>query len=392
MKKEPGLKIVFCSNFMNHHQLYFSKSLINKGVDFRFITTRTIGAERIDGGWKDLNTKFDWIVRIYESEEQLKIAKKLIDEADLVIAGSFPIKLIRKRILKNKLVFLYSERWFKSTDGSIDRFKTLHNAISNLIHRKYLNFFNVYMLCASAYTPYDCSLYGNFLGKCYKWGYFPYVNKYDIDDLIDKKERNKPIKLLWVARMLELKHPEFTVNLAKKLKSEGFDFEMNLIGIGEKYDEIKRQIKNANLEDQVKLLGSMSPEEVRSYMENANIFLFTSDYNEGWGAVLNEAMNSACAVVACEAIGSVPFLIKNGINGLTYRYADEEGLFEQVKSLMTDTMKRKRLGKEAYNTIITEWNPENAAKKLLQLYYALQGVNGYEIPAEGVCSVAPITK
>ena len=103
-------------------------------------------------------------------------------------------------------------------------------------------------------------------------------------------------------------------------------------------------------------------------------------------------MNSACAVVACEAIGSVPFLIKNGINGLTYRYADEEGFFEQVKSLMIDTMKRKRLGKEAYNTIITEWNPENAAKKLLQLYYALQGVNGYEIPAEGVCSVAPIMK
>ena len=106
MKKEPALKIVFCSNFMNHHQLYFSKSLINQGVDFRFITAMPIGAERIAGGWKDLNTKFDWIVRIYESEEQLKIAKKLIDEADLVIAGSFPIKLIRKRILKNKLVII----------------------------------------------------------------------------------------------------------------------------------------------------------------------------------------------------------------------------------------------------------------------------------------------
>lgn len=31
-------------------------------------------------------------------------------------------------------------------------------------------------------------------------------------------------------------------------------------------------------------------------------------------------------------------------------------------------------------------------RKIMQLYYALQGVNGYEIPAEGVCSVAPITK
>lgn len=28
MKKVPALKIVFCSNFMNHHQLYFSEAVL----------------------------------------------------------------------------------------------------------------------------------------------------------------------------------------------------------------------------------------------------------------------------------------------------------------------------------------------------------------------------
>lgn len=51
----------------------------------------------------------------------------------------------------------------------------------------------------------------------------------------------------------------------------------------------------------------MKASEVRSYMEKADIYLFTSDFNEGWGAVLNESMNSGCAVVASHAIGSVPF-------------------------------------------------------------------------------------
>jgi hypothetical protein len=36
----------------------------------------------------------------------------------------------------------------------------------------------------------------------------------------------------------------------------------------------------------------MPPEEVRVHMEQSNIYLFTSDFGEGWGAVLNEAMNS----------------------------------------------------------------------------------------------------
>ena len=49
-------------------------------------------------------------------------------------------------------------------------------------------------------------------------------------------------------------------------------------------------------------------------MEKSEIFLFTSDKGEGWGAVLNESMNSACAVVASHAIGSVPFLLKDGEN------------------------------------------------------------------------------
>ena len=89
-------------------------------------------------------------------------------------------------------------------------------------------------------------------------------------------------------------------------------------------------IREKKLEDCVHMLGAMSPDEVRKHMEQANIFLFTSDRNEGWGAVLNEAMNSGCAVVASHAIGSVPYLIKNGNNGYIY---ENEG---QLHSLVIE--------------------------------------------------------
>lgn len=383
------MKIVFCSNYMNHHQLYLSQALLSAGIDYSFIASERIEDERKEGGWKDLNTQYDWIVRIYENAEQLELAKRLIKAADLVVVGSFPMKLIRKRIFQNKPVFLYSERWFKSSDGDINRFKTFHNRISNLIHRKYMNYFNVYMLCASAYTAYDCSLYNNFKGKCYKWGYFPYVKKYDIDALIKKKEKNLPLQLLWVARMIDWKHPEYPVKLAKKLKDEGFDFVLNMIGVGDEYARIKQEIENSYLSGHVKLLGSMSTEKVREYMESSDIFLFTSDYNEGWGAVLNEAMNSACAIVACEAIGSVPYLIKDGVNGATYKYGDFKGFYFNVKKLVSDRSVREQFGREAYNTLIEEWNPDKAAKKLLLLYDKLILKKDVQI-YEGICSKADI--
>ena len=82
------------------------------------------------------------------------------------------------------------------------------------------------------------------------------------------------------------------------------------------------------------MLGAMPPEEVRRHMEKADIYLFTSDFNEGWGAVLNESMNSGCAVVASHAIGSVPFLIKNGENGLIYENGNQLDLEKQVLRLL----------------------------------------------------------
>lgn len=383
------MKIVFCSNYMNHHQLYISLAMINLGIDYKFIATTEVSSERKSLGYRDINSEYNWIVRMYENSAQRNIAKQLIKDADLVIAGSFPMKYIRNRVLHNKPVFLYSERWFKSTDGDTTRFRTFHNFLSNLIHRKYLNCFNVHMLCASAYTALDCSIYGNFKNKCYKWGYFPCVVQYDIDKLLDKKNKNDIIELLWVGRLLDWKHPEYPIELAKRLKEKGIEFNLNMIGIGKEYDNILNTVNKLNLGSCVHLLGGMPTEKVREYMEKANIFLFTSDFNEGWGVVLNEAMNSACAVVACNGIGSVPFLIDNGKNGLTFNYGDIEGFVNSVISLINDKNLANNLGRQAYNTIVTEWNPTNAAKKLIRLYNYLFKKSCEPIES-GVCSKAEI--
>lgn len=225
------------------------------------------------------------------------------------------------------------------------------------------------------------------MGKAYKWGYFPPTQKYDDVDLLIKKK--KPSSILWVGRLLQLKHPENAVYVAKKLKETGFKFELNIIGDGELRGPIQKMIGQCNLEDCVHMLGAMSPEQVRKYMEESEIFLFTSDRNEGWGAVLNESMNSACAVAASHAIGSVPFLLKNGENGLVYRDGDLEDLFQKVKYLLDHPKQRADFGRKAYLTVIDQWNAENAAKRLLSLSkMILDGEKHPEPYKDGICSKA----
>lgn len=373
------MKVTFYSNFFNHHQEPMALEFINQGCDYTFVATEEIPEERIKLGYEDMNKKYDFILRTYESEENRKKAMDLAKESDIVIIGSAPEYFIEERIKLNKITFRYSERIFKKG-------RWMPNNIKAIIYglKKYKSIKNkkCYLLCASAYAAKDYLMLGAYKNKAYKWGYFPQFKEQNINELLKKKENTK-LKILWAGRFLDWKHPEYVIYLAKELLKNNYkDFEVTMLGNGNLYDEIEKQINKNNLQEYIKLIGAVPSSEVRKYMEEANIYIFTSDKGEGWGAVLNEAMNSACAVVANSSIGAVPYLIQNNVNGLCYKNKKEflKGVLKLVKS---DEL-RKDISIKAYNQVADVWNYESAVKNLLELYNNIE--NNKEIIESGPCS------
>ena len=376
------MKIVLLSNYFNHHQRPFSDAMFALiGKDYHFIETSLITEERLKLGWGEKD-KPSYVKQTFIDEESKKECQKIIDEADVVVYGSAPYGLLVNRLKAGKVVFKYSERIYKN---GCPYYKLPWHFILNT--KNYRRYKNLYILCASAFTSADFAKTRTFINKAYKWGYFTEVKKYEkVEDVINSKAPNS---ILWVARFIDWKHPECAIEIAKRLKANGYNFTLNMIGNGELENKIVEMIDKNNLSDCVHLLGSMKPNEVREHMEKSEIFLFTSDKGEGWGAVLNESMNSACAVVASHAIGSVPFLLKDGENGLIYKDGDIDGLYSHVKRLINNESFRKEISLKAYETMVTEWSPENAAKKLLNLFE--QVLSGKKKPfpyKEGVCSKA----
>ena len=375
------MKVVFFSNFMNHHQLPLCMNMQRlTDNNFVFVATETFNPRLVSRGYENLNNKYPFILASYESSENNKTAYKIANDSDVLIIGSAPNKYALKRIKNNKIVFRYEERPIKDKNPIIKRpIRFIKWSI------KYPTNKPVYCLCASAYTYQDYASFGVLKNKCYKWGYFPEVKKYEsINTLIDSKNKNS---ILWTGRFLDWKHPEAAIAVSERLKKTGYNFTLNLIGQGELYEPLKKLIEEKNLTDYVNLLGAMPPEEVRRHMEESEIFLFTSDRNEGWGAVLNESMNSGCAVVASNAIGSVPYLIENGKNGLVYQDGNIDELYEKTKYLLDHPLERKALGAKAYETMVSTWNADVAAERLLVLAEKL--MNGEETPyTEGPCSKA----
>ncbi len=375
------MKLVIVSNLLTPHQIPFAQGFFELlGEDFLFVETMVRSSD-LPIGWRPGEGAHPFLCTRENFETDRDRYERFINEADAVILGSAPEKLIAPRLKAKKLTFRYSERVYKIEPP---RYQYPLRAIKYFWqfcrHKSY------YLLCSSAYTSADYAKTRTFKNRAFKWGYFPAMYEYDIDALMAKKESRT---IAWAARMIDWKHPELAVEMARRLKADGIDVTLNMIGFGPMENEIRASIQRLGLEDSVKLLGSMTPEEVRAHMERSAVFLMTSDRQEGWGAVLNEAQNSACAVLANSATGAAPYLVRDGENGFLYNENNIDDMYAKLKLLLLDGEKREALARAAYRNIREHWNAENAARRLLSLSeHLLAGGNGLSLFSDGICSPA----
>lgn len=379
------MKIVFVSNFYNHHQKYLSDALARElNSNFCFVATSCMPQEQVKLGYSQFED-IPYLINAYENEAKRSAALSAIHNCDIVIFGSLDNNVIPLSAFEGKVQIRYAERQLKK---GLEPLKFIPRWIK--WHLQMRNKRCCYLLCASAFAAADFAKFGLYRNRTLKWGYFPESKKQEIKELFGQK---KTSTIVWCGRMLDWKHPDDAVRVAARLKEDGIQFDLNIIGTGEMMETLRQMIVEHSLEDCVHLFGAKSSDVVRNYMEKAGIYLFTSDRYEGWGAVLNESMNSGCAVVASHAIGAVPYLMKNNENGLVYHSGNVDELYEKVKYLLDNPCEQERLGKAAYETIISEWNAEVAAERLINLSeHLLAGEKYPDLYQTGPCSRAEIIK
>ena len=374
------MTIAFFTNYVNHHQIPLADELYRVlGGNYHYIAIcDTQELIKTMSGYKEIERSY--IIRLYENEASRKKAYELAINSDVMIYGtpeSLPLVSARYQAGKKGLIFEVGERWLK---------RGLLNLLSpRLLRNKWLYYTrcpkdSAFRLCASAYSAHDEEIMLSFKDKCLKWGYFTVVKEIDIESMIKLKEKASVVKILWVARFLRLKHPERMLRLAVALRNNGVNFSIDMIGEGPLFNWIKNDIEKKNLGDYVHLLGIMPNQELIKKMREYHIFCFTSDKKEGWGAVLNEAMSAGCCPVACKHIGSAPFLINDGENGFLYDDKKTGNFEAKVQWLIEHRVACSAMGKRAYETMINEWNPKEAAERLVKFSESFLEGNGCFYP------------
>ena len=392
------MKLVFYSIILNNHQANVADELWElTHHSYCFVELVKPNDSNIKGGVDNYGSR-PYLLRAWESTENYRKAMALAMTADCCVFSGLPALPFEKaRMKKGLLSFDMSERWLKRGWGNI-----LSPAISRMFLAYHLGGWKykpIYKLCCSAFAAEDQRKLLTFKDKCYKWGYFTRVGNINVEPLRNPVSSDSFTKIMWCARYLILKHSELPVLMARRLKQKGHNFMLDMYGEGELKNCTIELVKKLGVEDVVRFIGNKPNDELMADMRQHEIFIFTSDRNEGWGAVANESMANGCVLVSSDGIGSTPYLIENGKTGFTFRSPVQSSGFDnpdmaalddlcgKVEWLLNHRKERNEIRNNALRLLRETYSPRAAATRLLSLIDNLCNGGDTEY-IDGPCSKA----
>ena len=377
------MKLVLYSLILNNHQANVADELWKlTNHQFCFVELAALQAEHRKGDTRNYDN-CPYLLRAWESSQTYEYAMKLAREAECCIfSGVLALPFQKERLKLGRLSFDMSERWLKR--GILNLFSPSIFKMFLAYHLGRWNKKPLYKLCCGAFAAADQYRLGTFKDRCYKWGYFTKVDDVKGRDSSPNQKRSRAILLMWCSRYLKLKHPELPIMMAAHLKELGYRFILDMYGSGEYEKRAKKLVVDLKVNDIVRFMGTEPNEKILKDMKSHDIFLFTSDKNEGWGAVSNESMSNGCVLVASDEIGSTPYLINPGITGLSFRaprcsssfdYPDKlslDSLCAKVRYLLDNPSKIQDIRLHGMRVIQEFWSPTVAAQRLLKLIACIE--------------------
>lgn len=207
----------------------------------------------------------------------------------------------------------------------------------------------------------------NYLTNYYKELYPEYSHKIITNEMPIETDNSisnlKNKTIISVGRLSKEKGYQDLINLFSKIEDKTWT--LNIIGNGPEYDNLNQQIKNLNLENNIKLFGTKTTKELNKLYKEASIYIMTS-YEESFGLVLLEAASHGLPIIAySEALGAKEILSNN--NGILIDNRNEVEMINNLNLLMKDITLRKEYQKRALN-ISKKYNYELIKNNNIEFY------------------------
>lgn len=165
--------------------------------------------------------------------------------------------------------------------------------------------------------------------------------------LAPARTNRHPLRLLSVARMVPKKGHGLQLEVFRRLRSEGIEFQAVLVGDGPERARVAAEVARSNLGDCVQVAGALDEDAVAARFAWADVLLHTgvvaaNGDRDGLPNVIGEAMSRGVLVVATPVAGVVE-AIESGWNGLLASPDDPEAWVSALRRLQEDDELLSRL-------------------------------------------------
>ncbi len=167
--------------------------------------------------------------------------------------------------------------------------------------------------------------------------------------------------LIAVGRLVERKGFKYLIQAMENLPKE---IELNLIGDGPLEKDLKDLTKGLDLNNRVHFLGFVSEEKKFQYLANSNLYVLSS-LHEGFGIVLQEAMQVGLPIIATNHGGQIDILDK-GENALLIKPKRSKEIEKSVLRICKDSNLRLKMSKNNLKKV-ENFSLRKIAKKYIEL-------------------------
>ncbi|MFA6597381.1 MAG: glycosyltransferase [Ignavibacteriaceae bacterium] len=141
---------------------------------------------------------------------------------------------------------------------------------------------------------------------------------------------------------------------------------LSLIGGGSLEDKLKKLVQSFRLEDSVSITGQVPYSEVLSYHQGFDIEVYLSN-KESFGVSILEAMACGNAVIVSD-IGGLPELVENLKTGFIVAAKNPYKTAEIILQLIDDPNLRIRIGRNAREKVVSDYNWDANVKRMIAIY------------------------
>ena len=393
------MKFTLLTNVPSPHRLPLARELVKHfgENEYRYIYTEELESQRHDMGWQeDCSPK--WCFKGDDSSPELQ-------DSTLLFSTLRTLDVFDRRLTANQLTCYGSERWFKPPHGFLrmlspayrrmaKRFveyldskyfhyfpQGIHAArdmmrIQGIFHGDYSCIFHAPKVAfepkpGGRIIPLDQAIKENLLSpQEIEWGHKHGFIRIPPEHWQDIKEpgpwsnyhlwgyfvapgnttQTSPVstpakKILWVGRMLDWKR------VGTLIKALPASMELDLYGHGPDETHLRRL---ASSKANVHFHDFLPIEQVRELMHQHDLYVLPSDGGEGWGAVLNEALEEGMAVLASLESGS-------GATILPPEQLFHAGNAKELREKLSPPIPKPAIG---------DWTASKAAKYLVRFLYS----------------------